>query len=246
MLNKPGAFLSLGAIPVVSFVGWLFLLTTLIFGLLWYWERWRRLHEAVEAQRLRDALGQDLVKVIRNQRHGFMNHLQVISGWLQLKKPDHVLEYIDGIRKKREQESQILRIKSLEVLGLLLTKSSLAEANELEVRWEVSGALADPPHVFVEALGQVLELLIMGLSRSGASRPLTVRLSDEAGEYRTELIAEGAQLTASSGIEAATLAKLAAQVRAAGGQWLEELAPSYVLRVAMTRRGGSLRHTRTG
>lgn len=234
MLNKPGALVSLGVLPLSSFAGWIFLLTTVLAGALWAAEHRQRRREAAEARRLREALGHDLVSVIRNQRHGFMNHLQVISGWLQLKKPDHVLEYIEGIRRKREQESQILRIKSLEVLGLLLAKSSLAEANELDVLWEVDGPLADPPPLWTEALGTVLEVLIAALARAEEPRHLVVHLVQDGSLYRAELTAGSRQFTSSSGAELAGLTDLAARVRAAGGQWTEELAPLYSLKLGMS------------
>lgn len=225
---------SLGVIPVASIVGWVFLFTTVLLGALWVGERRQCRRETAEARRLREALGHDLVNVIRNQRHGFMNHLQVISGWLQLKKPDHVLEYIEGIRRKREQESQILRIKSLEVLGLLLAKSSLAEANELDVRWEVEGPLADPPHLWAEALGRVLEVLIAALARAEEPRHLVVQLVQFGSQYRAELTADSSEFASSIGAELAGLADLAARVRAAGGQWTEDLAPSYSLKLSMS------------
>lgn len=80
-------------------------------------------------------MGQDLVRVVRNQRHGFMNHLQVISGWFQLSKPERAMEYIVGLRLKREQEVQIFRVANWELITRLITRSSLAEANEIEINW---------------------------------------------------------------------------------------------------------------
>ncbi|MHB9144106.1 MAG: Spo0B domain-containing protein [Symbiobacteriia bacterium] len=220
--------------------------TTLLFSALWLWERFLRVREREVARELRDTLGQDLVKVIRNQRHGFINHLQVISGWLQLKKPDHVFEYIDGIRRKREQESQILRVKSVEVLGLLLVKSSLAEANELDIRWEVEGALAQPPALWVEALGTVLENLITALARLGGEPQLLVQLSEtEAAVFFRVAIGTGLGLVLKDA-DLTGFTDLAARVRSAGGRWVEQLAPTYALELSMPAKPAGFRHTRAG
>lgn len=222
------------------------LVTTLVFGALWYGERLRRVREREVARELRDKLGDDLVKVIRNQRHGFMNHLQVISGWLQLKKAEHVFEYIDRIRRKREQESQILRVKSVEVLGLLLAKSSLAEANELDIRWEVSGTLAQPPGLWTEALGVALEGLITVLARRGGEPQLLVQLGETEAEVQARLVVDAGLGAAAKDAELTDFADLAARVRAAGGRWVEELAPAYALELSMPAKPAAFRHTRAG
>lgn len=222
----------------------LLLITTLAFSFLWLWERQRREQERHVAEELREKLGQDLLKVIRNQRHGFINHLQVISGWLQLGRPEHVLEYIDSIRQKREQESQILRVKNLEMLGLLLGKSSLAEAAELDVRWEVEGGLVEPPALWVEALGAVLEALISALAREGGPQPLAVRLIESEKEYSARLSTNTHLAPRSQDGDMAGLLPLASRVREAGGRWVEELAPAYTLELTLPARSAVIRHTR--
>lgn len=220
------------------------LATTLAFSCLWLWERRRREQERHMARELREKLGQNLLTVIRNQRHGFINHLQVISGWLQLGKPEHVLEYIDSIRRKREQEGQILRVKNLEMQGLLLGKSSLAEAAELDMRWEVEGGLVEPPALLVEALGAVLEALISALAREGGPQELAVRLTESETEYSAKLSTNANLTSRSQGGDVAGLLPLASRVREAGGRWAEELAPTYTLELTVPAKSVAIRHTR--
>ena len=100
-------------------------------------------HQIVrQRQQVREELGRELVGILRNQRHSFMNHLQVISGWLQLKKPARALEYIEGIRKRQDQEGQVLRVRTVDLLILLLSKASLAEADG---NWWGSSGISGTP-----------------------------------------------------------------------------------------------------
>lgn len=43
---------------------------------------------------------EDLLEALRVQRHDFLNHLQVISGLLQLKKYDRAQEYIKQVAEQ--------------------------------------------------------------------------------------------------------------------------------------------------
>ena len=54
----------------------------------------------------------ELLEVLRVQRHNFLNHLQVISGLLQLKKYDRVSEYIMNIGQEYNQASMLGRIEA--------------------------------------------------------------------------------------------------------------------------------------
>jgi sensor histidine kinase regulating citrate/malate metabolism len=42
----------------------------------------------------------EVIKHIREQRHDFMNHIQVVWGYLQLKKPDEAIRYIARINEE--------------------------------------------------------------------------------------------------------------------------------------------------
>jgi hypothetical protein len=49
------------------------------------------------------------IVLLRRQRHDFLNHLQVISGWLQLNRPERVGQYIESITAHLQAESHHLR-----------------------------------------------------------------------------------------------------------------------------------------
>lgn len=65
---------------------------------------------------------QKIIEVFRVQRHDFINHLQVISGLLQLGKLDRVNEYIAKISQDFASEGLITRLDYPELVAVLLIK----------------------------------------------------------------------------------------------------------------------------
>lgn len=76
------------------------------------------------------AAGSEVIKYMREQRHDFMNHIQVIWGYLQLDKPKNALEYIAELNKKLAVFGQVFLIES-PVLSLFLYKC-IRRAYDLE------------------------------------------------------------------------------------------------------------------
>lgn len=68
------------------------------------------------------------INLIRKQRHDFMNNLQVISGYLQMRRPEDALEYIDRLSKENEIISEIYRLEDNEF--------SLCLENNIKKLWE--------------------------------------------------------------------------------------------------------------
>lgn len=78
-----------------------------------------------------------LLEVIQVQRHDFLNHLQVISGLLQLNKGERVRDYIQQVSKEYERLSRITRIKSPEVKALLLIANNEAIKHQVELQFDI-------------------------------------------------------------------------------------------------------------
>ncbi|HHP51706.1 MAG TPA: hypothetical protein ENM97_08280 [Moorella mulderi] len=54
----------------------------------------------------------DIIAFLRWQRHDYLNHLQVISGYLQLGKAEQALAYLQGVLKEMEELGKLMRLKS--------------------------------------------------------------------------------------------------------------------------------------
>lgn len=52
----------------------------------------------------------EVVKSIREQRHDFMNHIQVIWGYLQLQKPEQAVRYITQLNEESSVFSSLFRM----------------------------------------------------------------------------------------------------------------------------------------
>lgn len=72
-----------------------------------------------------------VIALLRRIRHDYGNHLQVISGYTELGRPNEVREYISQIIEDLAQEKRILELNDPE-LGLFLYEQMLL-ANDLGI-----------------------------------------------------------------------------------------------------------------
>jgi len=97
----------------------------------------------------------DLVKVIQIQRHDFLNHLQVVSGLIQLGKTDRVREYINDICLNMQLISTINRIRIPEIVAALMIGHNLAFEQQVDVNYMLEDEL-DETVLSGETLGNIL------------------------------------------------------------------------------------------
>ncbi|WP_406678665.1 Spo0B domain-containing protein [Neomoorella carbonis] len=64
----------------------------------------------------------DVISLLRRQRHDILNHLQVISGYLQLQKSDRALSYLQEVVGELEQLGRLMRLKQPDLALLSLLK----------------------------------------------------------------------------------------------------------------------------
>lgn len=80
---------------------------------------------------------------LRSQRHGFLNHLQVIAGWLQLGKSERALQYLQRVAARMEAQGQALRSLDDPATELLLLEMELlAEPAGVALVWQIAGPAA--------------------------------------------------------------------------------------------------------
>lgn len=83
---------------------------------------------------------ENYISLLRKQRHDFMNDLQVIYGYLQMKRPQGALEYIDRLSKENEIISEIYKLQDNAFSLCLENNIKKLWANEvkLEIDIEIS------------------------------------------------------------------------------------------------------------
>jgi hypothetical protein len=65
---------------------------------------------------------QNFIQFLRVYKHDFLNHLQVIQGYLQLKKPEQALRYVKEAITEVEEHGSIMRLKLPTVTFWLMLK----------------------------------------------------------------------------------------------------------------------------
>lgn len=128
-----------------------------------------------------------LLEVIQVQRHDFLNHLQVISGFLQLNKPDRIREYIELVTIEMRVMSQTARLKIPAVTAALLVGFNEAAKHQAEMELTVNSNLDQctvPGPVVGEALENVLHCYFKNLSSpETGERNFAVMIDESREEY---------------------------------------------------------------
>ncbi len=108
-----------------------------------------------------------LLEVIHVQRHDFLNHLQVISGLMQLNKVERAREYIGQVGKEMEQTSKTARVKIPEVTAALLIGLNEAAKYQIKVELSVNSNFADcaiAGHTAGEAVQRCLDCIFLTMA----------------------------------------------------------------------------------
>jgi hypothetical protein len=109
-----------------------------------------------------------LIHFLRIQQHDFMNHMQVIHGYLQLSKPQRAMEYIEDIITQRQNLSSIYKLADPEMAACLITGITKAAFHQvdleflLESQWSlradsrrIAGLCTEILHIIIEMLAKL-------------------------------------------------------------------------------------------
>lgn len=103
--------------------------------------------------------------LLRHHRHQWLNHLQVISGWLQIQQPARAQEYIQSVLERSDGLAQAIQKASPALLGLALELHMLAEREGVVLRClqpqvaEVGDITPEQFSLFREAMWLLLQAL---------------------------------------------------------------------------------------
>lgn len=74
----------------------------------------------------------DILKIVSDMRHGFLNHLQVVSGYLQLGKKEMAVDYIQDITRDLCKLSPVVHLRMPEMAAVFLWGEELARSMGVE------------------------------------------------------------------------------------------------------------------
>lgn len=111
----------------------------------------------------------ELLELLRVQRHNFANHLQVISGLLQLKKYDRTGEYIKLVVNEFGEAGTVIRLEVPEIVYKILMADLAAGKQGITIKKAISTSLdkgiEDGFHT-AEILGEMLDIALRSLQDS--------------------------------------------------------------------------------
>jgi len=138
------------------------------------------------------------LEIIRMQRHDFLNHIQVISGFLQLNKIEQARHYIDEAVMQINRFGEFTRLKPPEVAAALLGARNQAAKYGIEIDLQAGGnpeTCLAPGKDFGLSLQKILDKVLSGFLPESEDRNLRVSFMEEPGKFICRL---GFPISASS------------------------------------------------
>ncbi len=133
-----------------------------------------------------------LLEFVRLQRHDFLNHLQVISGFIQMNKGEKAREYLLEVARELERLAKIVHLQMPEATAAFLAALAGAVNLQVEVNYDIQCNLADcvvPGAQAGAALEAAFSQALSGLSSPGfANRRLEISLQESEGFYTFRLV----------------------------------------------------------
>ncbi len=96
-----------------------------------------RQEKMMELQQLHLEQIQEMMQIIKSQRHDFVNHLQVVYGLLTIDKPDLAQAYISDLYYDVQTSAETLKLAIPELTALLIVKMGVATSKGILLRIDV-------------------------------------------------------------------------------------------------------------
>jgi len=117
------------------------------------------------------------VKILRRERHDFLNHLQILRGFLQLGKYEKVIEYIDRVSESIHHLQEYFRLFDEQTALKLTDIYYLLES--VEVKFSIVGL---PGEKYIRDIGQKIEQIVFEnweyLRQPGVKKEVKVSLGE--------------------------------------------------------------------
>ncbi len=129
----------------------------------------------------------ELIYLMRTQRHDFINHLQVIMGYLQLNKVDMAIKYIKNTSEELQEAGRLMQTAwpELPIILMLKNRRVKEELGEVKVALHnVDKIDKKPPIELTEVIGEVYEIIcrqMAGCPLDG--QQLSVDIDETNGTY---------------------------------------------------------------
>jgi len=130
----------------------------------------------------------ELIYLLKTQRHDFVNHLQVVRGYIQLGKIDLASKYIVEISQELAEASQVLQVPWPELAAVMMLKGKQVKDSRTTVKLSLGQNLErvceNPPEALAGIIGDIYELVCNQLGSCSIDRQqVAVDVNEEDGTY---------------------------------------------------------------
>lgn len=156
-----------------------------------------------------------LIEVINHQRHDWLNHIQVLLGYLKLQKYDLCEDYMYRVIKEANQDTLVARLAHPSLVSYLLSFNALHKEVVLEVEIPVPFSLLNRPDLG-DCILQIVETYRQHAQMNGEPNTLLLTLTYDGEHLRG--VADYAGRLDAAGMGQA-LADIEQNVTALGGRF---------------------------
>jgi len=123
-----------------------------------------------------------MVNIFREQRHDFLNHFQVLLGYLQLNKPDRAAQYIKQITGEMQELSPVTKLENPYLVTALLLVLQKSKNVGIQLTFHVENQVSlcqDCYECITDGITRMIERIIQYLSAgSGEDRRIDITLKE--------------------------------------------------------------------
>lgn len=132
----------------------------------------------------------EIIHLLKTQRHDFINHLQVLQGYLQLGKTEMAARYLQDVSREMVESGWVFQLPWPELAAVLLLKDGQAEDRQaatvvkLSLGKNLEKICENPSEVVAKVVGDIYELIC---KQSGScsldQEQIQVEVNVEDGAY---------------------------------------------------------------
>ncbi|GLC31513.1 sensor histidine kinase [Clostridium omnivorum] len=140
---------------------------------------------------------EDLNRVLRAQRHDFMNHLQVVHGLMEMDEYDDAKDYIEKVFNDIQKVNKILKTSNPAVNALLEAKVIYSEKRGIKTHVNVNSQLKNikmPGWELCRVLGNLIDNAIYAIQQNGEQGCITIDIFEDLKQYGFKIKDNGPQI----------------------------------------------------
>lgn len=140
---------------------------------------------------------EDLNRVLRAQRHDFMNHLQVVHGLMEMDEYDDAKDYIEKVFNDIQKVNKILKTSNPAVNALLEAKVIYSEKRGIQTNVNINSQLNNikiPGWELCRVLGNLIDNAIYAIQQNGEQGSITIDIYEDLKQYGFKIKDNGSQI----------------------------------------------------